>query len=168
MARPKRGLKRSRPSDNDEGRSEADLKRQALKDLAPCRATKKRHLKDLSKDEIEAIISSAKKPFYRHQDIAKDYRVTKSLVGRLVRESARQPEKMRKRVENEKILEDKKDAIEDVVTSLVSFNTPIFRAGQIKDAVKEVAALEVDDLLVRRVMRKDLKMGYRLARQVPL
>lgn len=55
-----------------------------------------------------------------------------------------------------------------MVATLVSFNTPIFRAGQIKDAVKEVAALEVDDLLVRRVMRKDLKMGYRLARQVPV
>ena len=144
------------------------MKLQGLTDRAPCRTVKKRLRKDLTVDEIKSILAAAKKPFHRHQDIAQQFRVTSSLVGRLVRESRRQPEKMEKRCQDEKLHEEKRTAIRDVAKSLISLNMPIYRAGQIKEAVKELTELEVDDLLVRRVMRKELKMGYRLAKQVPM
>ena len=44
--------------------------------------------------------------------------------------------------------------------------TPIYRAGQIKTAVEETADLEVTEPQVRNVMRKELRMGYRVAKTV--
>ena len=59
-------------------------------------------------------------------------------------------------------------AIEDVAVDFLSTNRPIFRLQQIKAKVEETAGLEVDHQLVSRVLRKDLHMGYRLARTVPI
>ena len=41
-------------------------------------------------------------------------------------------------------------------------------AQQIQDKVKVEADLEVGVKLVRHIMRKDLKMGYRFAKTVPI
>ena len=62
----RRGQKRSKPCHNLEQRTEAELKQQRLMERAPCRKYKKRLLKDLSAQEIEAIVAAAKQPDRLH------------------------------------------------------------------------------------------------------
>ena len=66
------------------------------------------------------------------------------------------------------MLNDKKDAVADVTESLLSKNIPIVRAQQVQQALNEIMNLEVDLKLVRTVLRKDLGMGYRMAKKVPI
>ena len=47
-------------------------------------------------------------------------------------------------------------------------NQAIVRTKQVQDGVQESYGLEVGPLLVRRVMRKDMHMGYRRAANVPI
>ena len=80
-------LKRSRPVDNIEGRTEADLKEQSKQDKAPGRKYKKRHRKDLTAEEIEAIVAATREPFRLHKDVAQQFRVTAHLVSALALEA---------------------------------------------------------------------------------
>ena len=61
-----------------------------------------------------------------------------------------------------------KDAIEDTATKMLEVNRPITSAKVVTDAVKETLSLEVNDDLVREVMRKDMRLGYRQAKTVPI
>ena len=83
-------------------------------------------------------------------------------------EAEREPEKLSKKRHLERVKDEKRDTISDVVTSLLTCNIPIFRAQQVKQGVLETADLEVSESFVRHVMRRDLQMGYRLAKQVPI
>ena len=47
-------------------------------------------------------------------------------------------------------------------------NKPIVRAQQIKAKVEATTDLELSEKLVRQVMKKNLRMGYRLAKTVPI
>ena len=67
-----------------------------------------------------------------------------------------------------KLDDDQRDAIEDIVTEMLAANKPITSARQVQDAVQEQTGLKVADPLVRHVMRKELRMGYRLAKTVPI
>ena len=49
---------------------------------------------------------------------------------------------------------------------MLATNRPIFWSRQVGDAVHQQTGLEVGDQLVRHVMRKDLRLGYRLAKTV--
>ena len=51
------------PCHNLEERSEEDLKKQNFLDKAPCKKYKKRNRKDLTADEIDAIVAATKQPY---------------------------------------------------------------------------------------------------------
>ena len=88
------GYKRSKKQHNAEGETEGSLKRQSKKDKAQYRKYKKRHRKDLSPEEIEAIVTAAKVPHRLHKDIAQEFKIPALLVGKLVKESNQEPEKL--------------------------------------------------------------------------
>ena len=90
------------------------------------------------------------------------------LVSKLCREAEKEPEKRTARLQRKELHEDKKLAIKDVTSSLLSAGLPIARAQQVQLAVEEQRGLEVSTKLVRQVFRKELKMGYRLAKTVPV
>ena len=58
-----------------------------------CSKLKKRHRKDLTADEIEAILQATREPFCLLKDVALRFRVPVTLVGRLVSEAEKKPEK---------------------------------------------------------------------------
>lgn len=137
-----------------------------LADRAPCRQYKKRHLKHLSHAEVEEIIATAKRPGWQMKDVAQKHRVPRDLVGRLCREAAEEPEKLAARHQRREILEEKKGAIVDVTAGILQRSQPIARAQQVQLAVEEQKGLEVSTQLVRQVFRKELYMGYRVAKAV--
>ena len=51
---------------------------------------------------------------------------------------------------------------------MLASNLPIVRASQVQSAVRRNANLEVALTLVRQVMRKDMHLGYHLAKTVPV
>ena len=52
---------------------------------------KKRHRKELSPEEIEAIVACTKEPYRLYKDIAQQFKISSDLVCRLVNESKMQP-----------------------------------------------------------------------------
>ena len=65
------------------------------------------------------------------------------------------------------MLEDKKDAIFDVTSDILQSGQPIASSHQVKLAVEEQRGLEVSTKQVRHMFRKELRMGYRMAKVVP-
>lgn len=91
--RQRTGHKRSKAAHNVEGISEGTLKRQRQAEDAPQRYFKKRHLKDLGEAEVNEIIAATKLPYSFQKDVAKQYRISAKLVGDLVRESVKHPQR---------------------------------------------------------------------------
>ena len=80
----------------------------------------------------------------------------------------REPEKLDQLRQREEDTVNKKLAIEEAATEMLEANVAITRTRQVQDAVERNADLEVSAQLVSRVMRKDLHLGYRLAKTVPV
>lgn len=128
VPRSRKGQKRSKASHNPEGLRESELKELRLIESAPCKYYKKRHLKNLTDEEVEEIIAAAKKPGWFRTDIAQKYRVPVSLVNKLCKEAEKQPEKMEARRRREQLQEEKKDVIEEITTDILKASKPIVRA----------------------------------------
>ena len=103
-----------------------------------------------------------------HKDIAQQFKISSQLVGRLVKEFARHPDFVESQRNKEMLDFRKKDAIEIATKSMLQINRPIVSLGQVQSAVEDQAGLEVPKKMVSAVLRKDLCMGYRLARTVPV
>ena len=88
------------------------------------------------------------------------------LVSRLVKESQESPEKLQQKQAEEVIVARKRQVIEDSATALLATNKPILRLQQVQAKVWEDYGLEVTRTLTSNVMRKDMRLGYRLARNV--
>ena len=69
---------------------------------------KKRHRKDLTADEVEALVAATKQPFRLHRDVAQQFRVTTNLVSCLVVEAEKKPEKLNRKRDLERKAEEKK------------------------------------------------------------
>ena len=95
---------------------------------APCKYYKKRHLKNLTDEEVEEIIAASKKPGWFRTDIAQKYRVPVNLVNKLCKEAEQQPEKIDARRRREQLQEMKKDMIEEITTDILKTSKPIVRA----------------------------------------
>ena len=108
-----------------EGLSEATLKQRVKKDKALCCRYKKRHRKDLTADEVEAIVAATKEPYRLHKDIAQQFHVSAILVGRLAKEAARKPGMVETWRNEDQYEERKKLAIEEAATDMLAANVPI-------------------------------------------
>ena len=58
----------------------------------PCRKYKKRHKKDLTADEVDAIVEATKQPFRLQKDVAQQFRISIDLVSSLSRDAVKRPE----------------------------------------------------------------------------
>ena len=70
------------------------MKQQREHERAPCNKYKKRHRKDLTPDDIEAIVAASKIPHRLHKDIVQEFKIPIYLVSRLVKESIEDPRKL--------------------------------------------------------------------------
>ena len=144
------------------------MKEQANKEKGAGNKLKKRHRKYLSAEEIEDIVDATLEPFGTHHVVAQKFRVTPSLVGRLVREPIKKPEVLQKLRERVGATKEKKEAVEMAVTKMLKSDKPIVRVQQVQKAVQEQFGHELPPDFVRQVMRKELRMGYRMAKTVTI
>ena len=119
VARSRKGHKRSKASHNPDQLKESELREMSVVENATCRLSKKRHLKNLSEDEVDKIIATSKKPGWLMKDIARKYRIASQLVGKLCREAVRKPEDRERRLERKQLNEDKRQAIGEVTQTVL-------------------------------------------------
>ena len=89
------------------------------------RRTKKRKLRELTENDRAAILRASLVDFEPQQDIAKRYRVTSSLVSRLVKENQQQPHYEKKRQLKLLKKELERDVVKLTAKSLVESGTVI-------------------------------------------
>ena len=103
-----------------------------------------------------------------YKDIAQQYKIPAILVGRLAKEAENDPQMVEAHKSRKLLDHRKKEIIQMTATSMLQNNKSIVRLGQIQTAVQEQSDLEVSKRLISIVLRKDMGMGYRLAKTVPL
>ena len=108
-----------------------------LIDSAPCKYFKKRHLKNLTDEEVEEIIAATKKPGWFRTDIAQKHRIPVGLVNKLSKEAEKRPDKIEARQQRKQFHDEKKDMIEEITTDILKTSKPIVRAQQVQLAVEE-------------------------------
>ena len=101
VLRERWGQKLSKPEHNAEGKSEQSLQKQTYQDRVWGSKFKKRHRKDLSLEEVEAIVAATKQPYCHHKDVAQRFRIPAQLVSGLVEEAKNKPEKLQQYREKE-------------------------------------------------------------------
>ena len=111
-----------------------------------------------------AIVAATRKPYHMYNDVAKQFRVTSKLVGKLVFESKHEPEKIEMLRRMKRGIDERKDAIQETVTDLLGANKPITSSKTVQAAVHEQTGLKVSNRLVRHVMRKELGLDVEAAR----
>ena len=87
-------------------------------------------------------------------------------MSRLIKEAEQKPGKLQQLHANEILLERKRDAIEDAASKILASDKPITRIQHVQAAVLVEHGLEVNRKLAREVMRKEMRLGYRLAKVV--
>ena len=131
------GLKKSKPSHNPEGLLEKELRLRENLDKGFQHKYRKRHRTELSVNEIEEIVATTKEP-HRHQvDVAKQYRVSKSLVHKLVKEAKLNPEKLIAKQQKVQLDKQKQEAILNTTSKMLEINKPITSARLVREDVEE-------------------------------
>ena len=129
---------------------------------------KKRHLKNLRSDELTQITDACLKQMRSHQDVAGQYGISSSLVGRIVRRSKNGGSLISDKRQREELSERKIQCIQQSVTNMLKHNTPIWNSAIIKERLQNDHGLEMQTAEICRMMRKVMKFGHRKASQVPI
>ena len=116
------------PEHNPEGETEERLKQERVRDRVWSSKLKKRRRKDLTIEEVEAIVAAAKEPYMHHKDVSQRFRVPARLVSDLVQESIKKAGKLNTYLEKEKLDERKRMAIEEETAKMLNSNKSIVRA----------------------------------------
>ena len=104
-----------------------------------------------------------------HQsDIAILYRVSRALVGRLVKLHATDPEHHTKLERKRERQRRTREAIKATADQMLARSVPIQSSDSIVVRVNEHTDLDVKHHEVRSVLRNDLGLGYRIVRKVPI
>ena len=129
---------------------------------------KKRHLKELPASAREAIVKMYLQDNIYQKDIAKYYKISPVLVSRLVKEAQENPEKNKKLITQKEEEKELVEAVKSIVKELLELSIPIVKAEMVVDKVKKQKGLDVSVYQVKKIMKDDLNMGYRLTKKVPV
>ena len=129
---------------------------------------KRRHLKELPSDVREEIVRQYCVENLHQKDIADKYRISRSLVGRLVKDSIEKPEKLRKLKDSEVQKKRAEKGIQAAAEKLLNAGVPITNSSMIATMVNKDTDLEVKHSEVRQVPRSEMGLGYRMTRTVPI
>ena len=101
QSRTRNGQKYSTAKNNPEGLSEKEMRQRVQDENPPSRKYKARPRSKLSSKEIANIVKAYKTESLNQIEIAKKYRITSTLVHRLVKEAKVHPEKLQNKKDKE-------------------------------------------------------------------
>lgn len=131
--RQRRGLKHSTPSANADGLLEKEIKERERSRNPVGSKYKPRPKWELTSKDITDICHSYIVDKLSQEEVAKKYRVTAALVGWLVNETKKHPEKARERKQKEKMREKAKDAVEQIAGEMLAQSVPITKTSIIQE-----------------------------------
>ena len=99
-----------------------------------------------------------------HAEVAKKFKVAAILVRQLVKEAEKKPEKLRSLKQREKELERASQAVERVAAGMLERSIPIENAVKVQRQAKQYHDVEISVPKVRAVFKKELGLGYRMAK----
>jgi len=105
---------------------------------------------------------------FSQAEVARKYRVSAPLVSQLVNEARKQPEKLRDKKAKEKKRLEALQATESVASGMLASGKSIMSSQQVQHEVKSQHQIELSKAVVRRILRKELGLGYRKADRVPI
>ncbi len=161
-------MRYSTAAHNPEGLREKELKARHLKEKPAGKQFKHRHRCQLSSEAIEEIVAACDEGSLTQAEIAKKYKVKMILVSSLVTEARKQPEKLRVLKQKEKELGRASRAVERVAAGMLERSIPIDNAMKVQRQAEQYHAVEISVPKVRTMLKKELGLGYRRARQVPI
>ena len=105
---------------------------------------------------------------YSQVEVAKKFRISAQLVSRLVVEARKQPEKLREKKAREKQQLEALQATESVASEMLACGKSIRSSQQVQMQVEAKHQVELSRAAVRRILKKELGLGYRTAGKVPM
>ena len=100
--------------------------------------------------------------------MARRFRLSPQLVSKLFVEARKQPEKLREKKAAEKRRLQALQATESVASGMLASGKSIRSSQQVQREVKSQHQIELSKVDVRRILRKELGLGYRKAGRVPI
>lgn len=147
--------------------SEKELKELARNnDVAPPRA-KRRRLRDLNVQEQAHIIHAVQHDFQQHKDVAAQYKIHPTLVGRLIKKNKADPFFLSKHLRKEQEKKAQTEATVHVVSKLLQRGAPIESSKKVQDEILTTFNLEVQGSMIRTTMKKQLHMSFRTVKKIP-
>jgi transposase-like protein len=143
-----------------EGLAEKEKRKRAELESVPARQYKARHRSSLSAAEQQEIVEAYADQYVPQKEVARRFRVSPQLVGSLVRDSKKKPEKLRAVKEKEKRLAEEKRAIQSAIAGMQRSRKLISSAKVVQDEVQGSSSFEVSTKLVRQVLRQDCQLGF--------
>ena len=104
----------------------------------------------------------------QQQEIAKRFRISPQLVGRLVKQSKSEPERLGKLELVRQRKRQARTAIKNEVEQMLEHSIAIPSAESIVIRVNEHTDLDVKREEVQSVLRNDLGLGWRMVKKVPV
>jgi len=128
---------------------------------------KKRHRKELSTAEIVDIVHCYVIECASQADVARKHRISVQLVGRLVAEAKKKPEKLRDMKARQKQKQDASLAAEQLAAQMLERGESIRSCRQVQAQVEAQHPVGLSDKAVRQILKKEIGLRYRSARKVP-
>ena len=166
--RSRKGLTYSTAARNPDGQAEKEIRRQYLLEKPTGRKYKARCRNELNSRQIDDIVATCEEGALTQREVAKQYKVKEKLVCTLVNEAKRMPERQDQLKQKEKEQMKIKKTIEIVAEKFLERSIPIKKASMVQSECQQLHGLEVPIEKVRRHLKEELGLGYRMARKVPL
>ena len=80
-----------------------------------------------------------------YPEVAKKHRVTPVLVGKLIRETKKMPDKLRERKQQEKLSDQAKDLVEEIAEDMLKKSIPIKKASHIQEKALVLHGIEINN-----------------------
>ena len=160
QGRTRRGQTYSVAARDPEGLAEKDRRKRAEQEQVPARHYKARHRNSLSWAEQLEIVEAYADHNIPQKEVARRFRISPQLVGSLVRDSKKKPEKLRVVKEKEKRQDEEKQAIQSAIAGMQRGKKLISSTKAVQEEVEGSSNLEVSARLVRQVLRQDCKLSF--------
>ena len=133
----RRSVPHSTRRSNPEGLLELQIKARTQLDAGVSSKFKKRHLKELPVSTREKIVKMYMEDHVFQSDIAKYFKISAILVGRLVKEAQEDPEKNTLLKARRQVEIERQEAVKKVVKGLLTNCIPIVKAEVVAQLVRD-------------------------------
>ena len=161
-------MKYSKAKDNEGGRLGKEMREEEKKETPAGSKYAPRHRSEIPAEELEQIADAYLVKGISQGDVARMYRVKRTLVHNLVKEKKTNPEKLRVQKTKEKEEAETSKLVADVAADMLERSVPIDKAATVQKAIRRLHNVDVGIDTVRHVLKHDLGLRYHVVKKIPI